>query len=308
MAEQQPANGDRVGMVANRLRLLQIDFADQSDQDRRAYLSEELSRTLAGLTPSERKPFLDDLQSRFPTWDQRVELRPTPTSSKPSFDEKELNDAGFLVGRLISVCASLPPDKRAAVVERLREAGLVATSTHSELPTTQVNELRAKLQCGASEKIDAARAVELLTLLADFACSLDQVVWNTWRVISPQGNIKRPAVVQRTMARFLAGDAEVPRGQITRDINMLRSLVAALIGAVSQTGRFAIQHFKSLWPDEIKVLVGSSGFGLESRYWRKYTELAGAMDMAAVQDAIRQAISEYAEVLMRGGGSSGSRS
>lgn len=302
MAEQHATDGDRVAAVANRLRLLQIDFADQSEADRRGYLGEELSRVLAGLPPSERKAFLEELQSRFPTWDSNVRLE-SNASARPAFDERELSDASFLVTRLIAVAQTLPPERKAAVVQRLKEAGLAgAAGAAVAWPDAQANDLRAKLQMAANERLDPTRVLELLTQLAEVACSLDQVVWNTWRVMSPQGTIKRPAVLQKTMARFIAGDQDVPRGQVSQDVGKLRQLIAALIGAVSQTGRFAMQHFKSFWPDEIKVLVGTSGFGLEGRYWRKYVELAGAMDANAVQDAIRQAIAEYAEALIRGTG------
>jgi hypothetical protein len=303
MAEQHATDGDRVAVVANRLRLLQIDFADQSEADRRGYLGEELGRTLAGLPPSERKQFLEELQSRFPTWDTNVRLDGNAAAAQPAFDQRELGDASFLVTRLIAVAQTLPPERKAAVVERLKEAGLAgASGAGPAWPEAQANDLRAKLQMTGHEPLDPVRVLELLTQLTDVACSLDQVVWNTWRVMSPQGTIKRPAVLQKTMARFIAGDQDVPRGQVSQDVGKLRQLIAALIGAVSQTGRFAMQHFKSFWPDEIKVLVGTSGFGLESRYWRKYVELAGTVDSNAVQDAIRQAIAEYAEALIKGTG------
>jgi hypothetical protein len=303
MADQHATDGDRVAAVANRLRLLQIDFADQSESDRRGYLGEELGRTLAGLPPSERKQFLEELQSRFPTWDTNVRLDGKSPAAQPAFDQKELNDASFLVTRLIAVAQTLPPERKAAITDRLKEAGLGgALGAGPAWPEAQANDLRAKLQMTGHEPLDPVRVLELLSQLAEVACSLDQVVWNTWRVMSPQGTIKRPAVLQKTMARFIAGDQDVPRGQVSQDVGKLRQLIAALIGAVSQTGRFAMQHFKSFWPDEIKVLVGTSGFGLEGRYWRKYVELAGTVDSNAVQDAIRQAIAEYAEALIKGTG------
>src|SRR5947209_5498582 len=116
MSDQNSGQGDKVAAVANRLRLLQIDFADQGDQVRCDYLKEELGRTLASLPPAERKPFLEELQARFPTWDGKVELARKPVDIRPSFDEKELNDASFLLTRLIKVCESMPAEKRAAVV------------------------------------------------------------------------------------------------------------------------------------------------------------------------------------------------
>lgn len=304
MGEQTASAGDRVAAVANRLRLLQIDFADQSEADRRGYLGEELRRVLSSLPPSERKPFLEDLQSRFPTWDANVRLE-TNAPARPAIDEKELSDASFLVTRLIAVAQTLSPERKAAVIERLKEAGLGggagAGGSAVAWPEAQANELRTKLQMNAADSIEPTRALELLSQLAEIVYKLDQLVWNTWRAMAPQSFVKRPAVLQKTMARFLAGDPEVPKLQVLQDVGRLRQLVAALIGAFAQTGRFAMQHFRSFSPDEIKVLVGTSGFGLEGRYWRKYVELAGTMSADTVQDAIRQATAEYAEALMRGG-------
>lgn len=302
MAEQNAPEGDRVAAVANRLRLLQIDFADQSEADRRGYLGEELRRVLGGLPPSERKQFLEDLQSRFPTWDANVRLE-TKAPARPAIDEKELSDASFLVTRLIAVAQTLSPERKAAVIERLKEAGLGAGAVGGAVawPEAQANELRTKLQMNAHDPIDPPRVLELLNQIAEVVYKLDQLVWNTWRAMAPQSFVKRPAVLQKTMGRFIAGDPEVPKLQVSQDVGRLRQLIAALIGAFAQTGRFAMQHFRSFSPDEIKVLVGTTGFGLEARYWRKFVELAGTMSADTVQDAIRQATSEYAEALMRGG-------
>src|SRR3712207_1751961 len=104
----EPSNGkaDRVAAVASRLRLVQIDFADQGEQVRREYLSDEIERALADLVPADRLAFLQELQGRFPTWDANVETDARPPAAaaaagRPSFDEKELRDPSFLVTRLI---------------------------------------------------------------------------------------------------------------------------------------------------------------------------------------------------------------
>lgn len=301
MPEQHAPDGDRVTAVANRLRLLQMDFADQSEADRRGYLNEELGRTLAGLPPSERRAFLEQLDARFPTWDENVRLESRPAAAaRPAFDEKELNDASFLVTRLIAVAHGLPPEQRAAVTARLREAGLAPAGAGPSWPEAQANDLRAKLKANPAEPIDPTRVLELLTQLVEVICSLDQIVWNTWRDIAPQSDLRRPAVLQKTTARFVAGDQDVPRGQVSQDVGKLRQLIAALIAAMAQGGRFAVQHFKGLAPDEIKVLVGTKGWNLEEKYWRRYVDLAGQMDHIAIQDAIRQEVAKYVEALIRG--------
>src|SRR5690242_9898958 len=64
-----------VAATANRLRLVQSDFADEPEQVRKDYLSDEIQRALGTLIPNERKAFLEELKQFFPTWDAKVEVR-----------------------------------------------------------------------------------------------------------------------------------------------------------------------------------------------------------------------------------------
>ena len=52
----------RVLETANRLRLIQVDFADENEQTRRDYLCEEIERALKTVLPDERSEFLQRLQ------------------------------------------------------------------------------------------------------------------------------------------------------------------------------------------------------------------------------------------------------
>jgi hypothetical protein len=57
-------------------------------------------------------------------------------------------------------------------------------------------------------------------------------------------------------------------------------------------------------PNEISTLAGMEGGGLlvskEVKCWRKYVELASGMDETAIETEIMQALSSYAESLMKG--------
>src|SRR3978361_230337 len=107
MAEQTKQI-DRIGALANRLRLLQIDYADQTEQVRRGYLTEEVRRVLAPVAPDQRPAFLADLQARFPTWDDKVDLdSPPPAAATPG---QESDDPTALVDKLVGLCKSLPDD------------------------------------------------------------------------------------------------------------------------------------------------------------------------------------------------------
>ncbi len=292
---------DRVVALANRLRLLQVDFADQTDEVRREYLTEEVRRVLATVPPNERKAFLDQLQSHFPTWDAKVEIQTRHTVSASVTDQKELRDPSFLVIRLIEVCKSLNEEQRRAVMDMLAQAGLShAAGPGPDFPPADLQEVRSKLQLGPRDEINAGRALQLLAQMGEFVLSLNQVAWRTWRTMAPNSLFRQANALPGTLGRFAAGDPAVGRDQVINEMRSLRQLTAALIGTLSQTGRVALQHFRGISPEEIMLLVGNKGFGREAAYWRRYVELAGAMDAGGVEDAMRAALAEYVEALIKG--------
>jgi hypothetical protein len=293
------SRSDRVAALAVRLRLVQIDFADQGDDVRRGYLVEELQRAIASVVPSERRAFLDELQARFPTWDGGGGDTSPAASAPGSATERQLRDPMFLIGKLLEIRATLSEPQRRAVTEQLQQAGFLGTAA-TGLPAIASSELAGKLGLAPRDEIDSQRVLELLTQLVDIFCSLDRVIWMTWQKIAPQSTLRCPGVLQPIMARFVTGSPMVSRQQMIDDTNMLRQLVAALIGAIAQTGQFAVEHFRSTSPDEIRMLVGSVMLNADSRYWRKYVELCEVNDVNAVDDAMRRAIADFAERLIRG--------
>jgi hypothetical protein len=293
--------------TANRLRLVQTDFADESEQVRRDYLADEIQRALSSIVPSERQEFLEELSSRFPTWDAQVDLggsRQHASVVQTPTDQKELQDPSFLVSRLIELSPKLSQQQKDALVHKLREAGL-APAAVVEWPEQPAQMARTKLQAGPRDPLDPGRVLELLSLEAEFTASLDQLVWTTWRTVAPRSQIRRPQGLLKNMARFASGDPDVARGQVTMDLDKLRQLVAAIISAISQAGRqFAHNHAVKFSPQEIEALAAMERGGMlvskEVKCWRKYVELAAGRDEASIESEIMQAIADYAESLMKG--------
>jgi len=190
------------------------------------------------------------------------------------------------------------------LVERLREAGLAAVDEHA-WPEETARTVCAKLQFGEKDRIDAARALELISLLVEFTCSLDQLVWPTWRRMSPRSSIAGAGGLRAAIVRFLRGDQDIARGQMAQDLATLRKLTAAMVSAVSQAGRqFASRHLARFSPTEISALVSMERGGLlvsrEVKCWRKYVELAEALNEAVVEKEILEAVANYTESLMKG--------
>jgi len=299
---------DRAKLVvatANRLRLVQADFADEPEDVRRGYLADEIQRALSGLVPGERQAFLDELKEHFPTWDGNVQLPASAAPAQAPMDQRELKDPSFLVSRLIELAGGLNADQKRALADRLAEAGLARSETVMRWPATPEQMLMSKMHSLPEEPLDPGRVLELLAMLVEFTASLDQLVWTTWRTVAPRSTIKRPSGLLRNFAKFAAADKDTVRGQITQDLDRLRQLTAALVSAISQAGRqFAHSHSIKFSPTEIESLASMEKGGMltskEVKCWRKYVELASGRDEAAIEAEIMQSIADYAESLMKG--------
>ncbi len=294
-----------VAATANRLRMVQVDFADQDPEVRKEYLAEEVERAASSVAPEQRQEFLKALMEQFPSWDAKVEvqLRKDETTERTTTDQKELQDPNFLVARLIECAAELGEGERKVLAERLREAGL-ATVSQGVWPAESEAQLRQVLRL-AEPAIDPVRTLELVGMLADFALRLDQLCWGSWRRISPKSNIRQDNKLQEALKRNIVGDQDVPRGQVAADLEKLRQLIASLVSAVGQAGRqFASRHVARFSPHEIEALANleSGGFlvSKDTKCWRKYTELADSLNEAAIENEIMETIANYAENLMKG--------
>jgi len=297
-------NSNGVVALANRLRLVQIDFADHPEQARREYLGDEIKRALAAVLPQERERFLGELKEMFPTWDGNVDLPASDNKAQSQLDQREMSDPSFLVGRLIDVWPSLAESQKEAAVSELRVGG-VLPSTKFDWPENTLAALLAKLSLNASTDIEPGRALELLTILAEFCCAVDQPVWVAWREVSGTGSPRRASSLQKTLGRFLMGDPDIPRGQVNQEIGKLRQLVAAFMASIPQAGKFATRHFAKFSPQEIEAMVNTEKkFGLlhgrEATCWRKYAELAASIDEQSIDMEIRKSITDFAEQLMKG--------
>jgi len=286
--------------------MVQADFADQGADVRREYLSEEIERALSSVVPEQRKEFLSELIEQFPSWDAKVEvqLRREETTDRTLTDERELQDPNFLVARLIDRSAGLGEGDRKVLVERLKEAGLARIS-QGAWPEEAEAALRQNLRLSKDKGVEPTRTLELVGMLADFALRLDQLVWSSWQRIAPRSNIRRDKALQQTLKAFLVGDQDVPRGQVAGDLEKLRQLIASLVAAVGQAGRqFGSRHLARFSPVEIEALASMEGGGFlvskEVKCWRKYTELADALNEASIDNEIMETIANYAENLMKG--------
>ena len=298
--------------AANRMRLLQMDFADEDAQMRQEQLCEELEHALVGRTPQQRQAFLEGLLARFPTWDAPTVAAsqgavpgalPGAVGQSPT-DARELSDPSFLVSRLVELAPKFSAEQKRLLVERLRQAELLPVGTAPQWDSQVNAELLAKLHLALDRQIDSARMLSLLPALLEFALSLDQVVWRTWKDVAPRSDVRRKTGLPQQIARFASGDQKVSSEQVDENLASLRQLIAALIASIGQVGhQWASKHATRTSPEEIEALARMEkqwheGFAVAC--WRKYTELAGSMDPASIERDVKQVIADYTISLIKG--------
>jgi len=298
-----------VASTANRLRLIQIDFADERPDVRRGYLAEAVEGALADVLPDQRETFLRELMDRFPTWDPNVVV--TAPQEEPGvqsrLDERELQDPSFLVERLAGLAPQLADEDRQRTIAQLRDAGL-APQQQGALPDEALVRVRRALELDPNAPLDALRLLNLLGTLVEFVCALDPLVWRTWGALAPAARLQSIAALKHVLSRYALGDTAVTDAQAEEDLLKLRHLIASFVVALSQAGRIAATDVVTalvapLAPAKIQDLVkferGSIFVAEEVRCWRKYKELSAKITDVAVEGAIKEKIQRFVEELMK---------
>ena len=294
--------------TANRLRLIQVDFADESNEARIDYLCEEVERALKTVLPEERSEFLQSLQERFPTGNIAVQpmLKEQEGKNISVIDEAKLQNADFLVHSLLEIIPTLPVDQKESIIKNLQQAGLGAQVAEN-YSGESIERLRTELRLGDEPGFDANRLTELIVLLATFVYKLEPLVWNTWRKLSPRSGVRQSGNLKKTIGQFLNNDSNVSQEHVDNELKELQRLIAAVITAISRVGsQFAKHHLARFSPSEISTLVRMEHKSVlvshEVKCWRKYLELADMLTEDSIETEITKAIVSYVESLVKGMG------
>lgn len=296
----------KIAETANRIRLVQISLADESDDERRAELSFEIERALSDIVPAERRVFIEELMQKFPTWtgadgEAAGEVE-TPAGPQP--DESKLNDPYYLVRKLQQIAPTLTDAQKRELSYDLGEAGL-APSGSGAWSTEAERDLQELLKVKGGQPIDADRALRLLASLVELASSLDQFAGTTWHTLSGKTGAAQRSQMRETFRRLLEGDREVSTEQVKNDLDKLRQLSAALLAAVGRAaGQFARNHVKRFAPSTIEDWVRMEGVGIlqsfEVKCWKKYGDVAKDLTENAIESEIMELIVKSADQLMEG--------
>jgi len=294
-----------IAATANRLRMIQVDFADDGDQARGEYLCEEIERALKTVLPDERAEFLEGLKSKFSTvgdFGAQPIFQEHETKERSTVGRGMLDDPGSLVQLLVKIFPTLPPDGKESVIRGLQEGriGLRGSQDYSE---ELLQQLQAVLQPDDSS-LEPTRVTALAAVLTDFVIKLEPLVWSTWRKLSPHSSTRPSGNIKNTMGKFACADGGVAQEQVGNALKELHQIIAAMITAVGRASdRFAKHHLSKLSPSEISTLVRLDRKGVlvshEVKCWRKYQELASELTEASIEAQIREAIVDCVESLMK---------
>jgi hypothetical protein len=288
--------------LARRLSYLQASLAEENAEMREARLAEEISRAMQSVTSDKRRAYLDALSERFPTWQMATvsfdSAGAAPTPQTP--DE--------LVTALYGIAGQLTPERRESIAERLAKVGLVK-ETGRVIDGEALGELQKRLKLTPDDTIDPQRLGRLFALLADMACTLDQLGWNVWKTIAPRSGLRRDHMVPELrvlMRRSLVGETETSSTQVFQQIEKTRQLVSAMVASLDAVGRGFAQSFQTHYsPEAIKETVRAEGKpGLfdnpDARAWQCYAERTGQLNAATIETEIREHLVRLTEEFAHG--------
>ena len=305
-----PANNKKIEIyvleTVNRLHLIQVDFADESEQTRMDYLCEEIERALKMVLPEERNEFLQRLQERFPIGNiaNLPMLKEREDKDISVNDKTQLQDTDFLVHSLLEIFPTLPAEKKESIAGRLQQIGS-GSQVQVNYSDESIVKLRTKLQLGDEPDFDTDRLAELIVLLASFVYKLEPLVWNTWRQLSPRSSIRRSGELKKTIGQFLSNDLNISQDHVENELKELQQLTAAVITAIGRVGsQFAKHHLAKFSPSEISSLVKMEHRSVlvshEVKCWRKFLELSDTLNEDSIETEITKVLVNYVESLVKG--------
>lgn len=292
--------GRRLAGLAQRLRAMHADLAEQPAEMRKEQLHDEVQRTLAAMPPTEREPFLSELMSQFPQFvDAGVAPAPAMVTSQPL-------DAPALVERLATLAKGMSDKEREAIAQRLTGAGFAllrevevlrevpgrAAAGGGDVPEAAINEFRKALGLLPDAPVDAGRAVESAAMLAEFVVKLEPWACSYWRELAPDAKVSVYQTVQKDIQRYVGGDDKINKEAVAKNLYKLRSLVSLLMKAVLEAGKqFARDHIGRFSVDAIKQASPKETFKSdEYRYWKQYERLMEGVDAPALEKRLKQVI------------------
>lgn len=320
--EAMSERGRKVTTLAQQLRVLYNELADQPQGLRLEQLRDSVQRELAILPPHERESFLSALSEQFPMWNEGATTSSQPA---PAAASKALpTDPMAVAGHLLELAASLGTNARAALTSKLVAGGLIPVPPPSSgndgaarvevrevikevvrevptlagIPEESLTELKRFAGVPVEAPIRSDRVIELCVMLADFTSKLEPWAVAYWQEIGRDAKNQVGRVLtkaapnerQGTLARFLEGHEGATREALFTDILRLRSLVSLLLkGVLNASSEFSRDHMKRYSPDAVQNSAEKGTFteSQAAKNWKQYVKLMEGIDAGSLERRLK---------------------
>lgn len=284
----------RADEIAAELALLRAEQADPGSREARAALTDAYDRALSSAREADRTDLAIAVEDRF------EDAATLAAVAVPTGDPR------VHAARLVRLAPVMDESTRRDVGTRLGAAGLAPPDASGGATLSEgIAAVRRALGEPDDATLDPARALVLLGLMLPPLLAVDSIAWRTWRAMAPDSRFRRAGELRDAAAAYLAGGDEAPdRPAIETESARLRQLVAALLAAVSRAGEAASSRLAVVLPERIEPAARAERKWNESEAvacWRKYQELAKALDPATLDGLVVEAMVEYAEELIEAG-------
>lgn len=288
--------------IANRIRLIQVDFADDTPENRQAFLADEIERELADQTPARRRALLNELLERFPTWNAK--MLSNQKESETDHDELAASSVPALLDRLVELAPQMTSDDRLTVYVRLEQAGVITKQTCDGWSINTEQAVAEKLGFDQERPFDSDRALQLLAEQTGFISQIDKIVRATWQELSPRSTVASSKELMSIFERFATGDDDVSRSQVGDELERTRRLTAAMIAAIGRLGRVLAENLAREYSPAVLEQAARQDKrwheGLEVAAWRLFKERSEGLDEAELDREVRRLLVEYTESVARG--------
>ncbi len=249
--------------LANRLKMIQVEFADRPANERRAQMIDEVKRAILSLNTDEKMTFLNTLAEQFPAWN--VRLQP----------EKEENPVD-LMEKLLATLRTVDPATRTGVVRRLLDTGMFAGGLSAEV----LREFE-KQKLG---KPDSTWVAEMFLVMYGMLQRLDETFlrpcMSDWLRNTPQPPAKG---LLEVVQRYFAQGAE--RGKVKPEVDQWFETFQCRVKSIADTlKKLPELHAEKYAATAIEELVVKSPFkNTNALCWEKYVSMCGGTDARSLQ-------------------------
>lgn len=307
--------------TAARLRLIHSSFSDQSFEQKKLYLEDEIEFALGdagALDPHQRRELLDKLSTCFPVFnDGPSAAQPAPLAQAAAKGDPVENFIGHWkqagneqrqrISALLSQEGIFPAPQTSSTALATEVTDRVALPARPEEIadfTRGIDQLWKEL-AATSATADFNRLFKLLGMLASAMRDLHKFIWEFWRQGAPRelqatmaSGFSDP--FERIVASYLRGEDAASSRDLAVEIEKTKRLMLGVCVAVRRGAEeFARGHHQMFAPENIETAVTVEETASDSsrvrelgrKCWEKYSQLSKHMTPDAVDHEFQRIFS-----------------